>query len=904
MSHPVRRNFAHLSPGDQQAYIQAVLQADLATFSDGVSYWDKQDQIHQATHNHGGNSFIPWHREFVNRYEALLQKSSPDVALHYWDWTEDPTAASDGAGGTVDLSDSTLFGTFAGQMNGALAALHNGGTLAGSRDDTGDPADPPQSVTRSKSPGAPAVSSDATIVASSNGQPQASQWTAFRLALEGAHNTVHGYIGGDIGGAHQAFEDPFVFLLHSNVDRLFAMWQTQTGQEWRLDPSQVYGDQSNTSNEGDILAPLQPWDGTVSSGAPIPPWTGGSSDIVVKNCRDASVVRPPCYDTLPLTVTQVAPTPPSAIEFVNVVEFLPTARALRLRVHGCQQVTANASVTAPFTLLSATVTSPEPDGFEANDLLVWVLYSPGAAGSTDSGTLTVTVPETGDTFVVTINATVIANPDVGTSLVLDTSGSMSMASGVTGKDRMAVLHDAAPLFVNLLNDTDGVGVVRFDTDATAVAPVQDAGPTIGGLGRSAATSAISSTLTNLAGLTAIGDGLEAAAAQLTAVAGSYASTATILFTDGHETAEKTIAMAASSVNSTVFAIGLGTADQLNPGALSDIANGTNGYVLLTGNPGPDDQILLQKYFAQVLAGATNASIVVDPSGLIPVGGKVTVPFALTEADIRADVIVLAEAAEAIKVELIAPDGSVVGAGSAGVEEIIDSTYRALRVRPTVAAPTAPSGQWEAVLSIDGRRLRSWLAKLRKRLLGQETPNGAATFERIELGIKVHGVPFTLTVQARSALALTVDLSQTSRKPGSSGHLVAHLTDSGIPLVGSASVSAEVTPPGGGTYTVPMALDGEQYVAEIGTTVSGVYRVRIVASGGDLRGQPFTREELRTLAVWARGDDAPPVVIDPGGHGRNCELLKCLLHHDDIRAWLKRHEINPETVEKCLDKICA
>lgn len=38
-------------------------------------------------------------------------------------------------------------------MDGALAALHNGGVLAGSREDSGDPADPPQSVVRS----APAV---------------------------------------------------------------------------------------------------------------------------------------------------------------------------------------------------------------------------------------------------------------------------------------------------------------------------------------------------------------------------------------------------------------------------------------------------------------------------------------------------------------------------------------------------------------------------------------------------------------------------------------------------------------------------------------------------------------------------------------------------------------------------
>jgi hypothetical protein len=98
---PVRRNIAHLTPAERQAYIDAVQQADLHTFPGGVSYWDKQDEIHQSTHNHGGNSFLPWHRELVNRYEALLQQSNPDVALHYWDWTQDPRAASDGQGNAI-----------------------------------------------------------------------------------------------------------------------------------------------------------------------------------------------------------------------------------------------------------------------------------------------------------------------------------------------------------------------------------------------------------------------------------------------------------------------------------------------------------------------------------------------------------------------------------------------------------------------------------------------------------------------------------------------------------------------------------------------------------------------------------------------------------------------------------
>src|SRR5439155_21962140 len=42
--------------------------------------------------------------------------------------------------------------------------------------------------------------------------------------LEALHNDAHPYFANV--SPHNAFRDPFVFLLHSNVDRLFALWQT------------------------------------------------------------------------------------------------------------------------------------------------------------------------------------------------------------------------------------------------------------------------------------------------------------------------------------------------------------------------------------------------------------------------------------------------------------------------------------------------------------------------------------------------------------------------------------------------------------------------------------------------------------------------------------------------------
>ncbi|MGH9268881.1 MAG: tyrosinase family protein, partial [Acidimicrobiales bacterium] len=181
MAGPIRRNVAHLSAAERQAYAQALRDVDLQAYADGVSYWDKQDQIHEGTQNHNGNSFIPWHRELVNRFEKLIQQVNPDMALHYWDWTQDPRAADDGQGGVVDLMTDDTFGTANGMVAGTLAPLHNGGNAAGARPTFGGPFTlPPVEITRGCAPGAPPVASDAGIIGSTDGIPQAQQWTTFR----------------------------------------------------------------------------------------------------------------------------------------------------------------------------------------------------------------------------------------------------------------------------------------------------------------------------------------------------------------------------------------------------------------------------------------------------------------------------------------------------------------------------------------------------------------------------------------------------------------------------------------------------------------------------------------------------------------------------------------------------
>ncbi|QYN33661.1 peptidoglycan-binding protein [Pseudonocardia sp. DSM 110487] len=290
----LRRNIAKVSEAERNKLRDAILQLDIRTYPDGVSFWDKQDQIHQATHVHGGPSFIPWHRELINRFEALLRQIDPTVALHYWDWQTDPRSSPGGAGGTVNLF-STGPGGFMGSASGRagppLDGFDNGGSFPGSRDATGNPADPPREIRRNLGPGAPALDADATLLAAGDGLPGAEQWQRVREAIEDAHNTAHGYFGpgSSILNAHRSFEDPFVFLLHSNVDRLWAKWQREPGQEWRLDPARVYGDEGTDPR---ILENLEPWAG----GTGTRPWAPPDNQQQVKNCKHPSVVEPPRYE--------------------------------------------------------------------------------------------------------------------------------------------------------------------------------------------------------------------------------------------------------------------------------------------------------------------------------------------------------------------------------------------------------------------------------------------------------------------------------------------------------------------------------------------------------------------------------------------------------------------------------
>jgi len=302
----IRRNIASVDPDERALLRDALIAINQRLFPGkrtdpnpgGVSWWFKQDQIHQATHVHNGPEFVPWHREIVNRLEAMLREINPKLSLHYWDWTQDPRAIPNanlggGVTGPLNLFTSTFMG-YGGASSASIGQpwLGAGYYVPGAnphRDGSGNPADPPNNVVRHVSGSPASVSGDNAIVNATN-------YPAMRGLLEIVHNAMHNFV--NMGGVHISFRDPFVFLLHSDVDRLYAKWQTQPGHPERLDPTKVYGSESNL----DILVNgriqnmnhnVEPWSGGLFTR----PWASPENEGVTHNYKHPFIVIPPLYDT-------------------------------------------------------------------------------------------------------------------------------------------------------------------------------------------------------------------------------------------------------------------------------------------------------------------------------------------------------------------------------------------------------------------------------------------------------------------------------------------------------------------------------------------------------------------------------------------------------------------------------
>ncbi len=916
----IRRNVATISQAERDRLRNALLALHTSRHfpgsrSDsppgGVSFWFKQDEIHQATHVHGGPAFLPWHRELCNRFEFLLREVDPDLSLHYWDWTTDP---------------HPLFtNTFMGSANGDagapwLAAGFYDPDADPYRSDfinlTDNPYDPPRTLSRGLPAGGPVAGgpgwpTDADILG-------AMTYPAMRLLLEDAHDQIHGYIGGTIGNPHTSFRDPFVFLLHSNVDRLFAMWQSDPAHPWRLDPAQVYGSETGTFGVNGIQPVMEPWAGVTpaANGLLTRPWAPPENRQESKNCQDPSVVAPRCYDTMPnVPATIVQET--ASLTFNEVPVNEKTVRAAVFSVYACGDVTFTVvdgpkRLTGPLTTqfelpLGPSVTVHQSADYTLPKARVWIAFTGTAAGDTATGEVTIRCVETGDDYVIPISTSTVARQRALVGLVLDRSNSMNFDAG-DGRTRVQVLRDSALPFVNVLQENNAVGMVAFDHDPHDVLPVTVVGAPDDAFdpGRNDARQAVTNHTPNPMGNTAIGDGVEHAHNLLDpASASDFPTKAMIVLTDGQETASKYISEVLPIINPNhrIYAIGLGTPEEIQPHALAALAQGHRGTLQMTGTIDQDDLFKLTKFYLQILANITNEDIVEDPDGFILPGQVHRVPFLLNEADIGSDVLLLSPAPQAIRFTLETPNGDVIDPGLGGVvgTTFVSQTqvaYYRILLPTVVGGNPAQDGLWHAVLEIDRAGLRKYISSLdnQQEAIGQ---------------VLAHGVRYSLNVHAYSNLRMRPTLTQDSYQPGATLTLRAILTEYDLPVEARAGLAVTVERPDSTVAVLPLAeVEPGVFEASFPANQAGIYACRLRANGHTLRGRAFTREALLTGLTWRNGDTPP--VITPGDTSTGTpgtpdnpfvDLICCLNEAGTLKEYLAQHGIDPDAFTRCLRPIC-
>lgn len=242
-----RKNLTRLTVAERQAYTNAVNQLK------ANGGYDRYVQQHQGAmgHGHGGPAFFPWHREYVRRFEEDLQAIDPSVSVPYWDWTQ----ANVNAAGTESLiwrddfmggpgqagSGAVTTGPFAGW--GLIRSGFNifgfpgtGGTIA-------------------------------TFMSSPN-------YTTFRQ-VESPHGSAHVWVGGFVGNASIAPRDPVFWLIHSNVDRLWAEWINTHSATPGFQP---YLPLSGATSGHNLNDTMWPWNGTTNPFGVLP-WTVAPESI-------------------------------------------------------------------------------------------------------------------------------------------------------------------------------------------------------------------------------------------------------------------------------------------------------------------------------------------------------------------------------------------------------------------------------------------------------------------------------------------------------------------------------------------------------------------------------------------------------------------------------------------------
>ncbi|MDC7765253.1 MULTISPECIES: tyrosinase family protein [Priestia] len=266
----VRKNVLHLTDTEKRDFIRAVLiLKEKGIYDRYVAWHGAAGKFHTPPGSdrnaaHMSSAFLPWHREYLLRFERDLQSINPEVTLPYWEWETDAQLQ--------DPSQSAIWNAdfMGGNGNPKKDFIVDTGPFAAGRwttiDEQGNPSGGLKRNLGATKEAPTLPTRDDVLKALKITQYDTPPWdmtsqNSFRNQLEGfingpqLHNRVHRWVGGQMGIVPTAPNDPVFFLHHANVDRIWAVWQI-------VHRNQNYLPMKNGPFGQNFRDPMYPWNTT------------------------------------------------------------------------------------------------------------------------------------------------------------------------------------------------------------------------------------------------------------------------------------------------------------------------------------------------------------------------------------------------------------------------------------------------------------------------------------------------------------------------------------------------------------------------------------------------------------------------------------------------------------------
>lgn len=264
----IRKNAALMTTAERDRFIAALAQLN----NQGTGRFADFRNMHVSAASpeaHSGAGFLPWHRSYLLDLERELQNIDPSVSLPYWRF------------------DQPAPGLFTMAFLGASDALGNVSFSA---------TNPLQFWTTDGVQGIQRRPLFNTGTGNASGRTEAqtlalgTDYANFRGMEGNPHGSAHTSFGGSISSIPTAARDPLFFLLHANVDRLWAKWQRTLG---RFDPAAASSYHSNGVNGNrvghNLVDTMWPWNGIIT---PPRPSTAPGGDLAASACVSAPGPQP------------------------------------------------------------------------------------------------------------------------------------------------------------------------------------------------------------------------------------------------------------------------------------------------------------------------------------------------------------------------------------------------------------------------------------------------------------------------------------------------------------------------------------------------------------------------------------------------------------------------------------